>query len=139
MPEAQLSDPRKRRNPEQLPPQQKRTSHVSKKQKCSHPSGSQLPPVFWDNLSKIDLTKRALGELDRRNIQVAIRSHPTRHPRLRRQITRSALARLKKGFQPAQPAADYLCHCGTKTLKNVKHIARHGGPDLSDLRGVRVC
>ncbi|KAF2807518.1 uncharacterized protein BDZ99DRAFT_338517, partial [Mytilinidion resinicola] len=43
---------------------------ASKKQRLSHPSGSQPPAAFWDNLSKIWLTKRALREQDRRNPQV---------------------------------------------------------------------
>ncbi|KAK3304811.1 uncharacterized protein B0T15DRAFT_363760, partial [Chaetomium strumarium] len=28
---------------------------------------SNFPPEFWDNLSKVPLTRRALRELDRRN------------------------------------------------------------------------
>jgi hypothetical protein len=99
----------------------------------SHPSGSQLPPAFWDNLSKIDLTKRALEELDRRNTQAALSSRPP-YPR---PITRRVLAELKKSSQPLTPTIKYLCHRGTRVLKNIKQTARHGGPDLSDLRGVR--
>ncbi|KAA6412265.1 MAG: hypothetical protein FRX48_04417 [Lasallia pustulata] len=87
--------------------------HVSKRRKRSHPSEFQLPPAFWDNLSKIDLTKAALEELDRRNTQATLNSRP---PYLRpdQRITRRVLAELKK---------------------NIKQTARHGGPDLSDLRG----
>jgi hypothetical protein len=137
MPEAQLTSPRKRRHPEDLTSHQNKTSqHVFKKQKRSHPSGSQFPPAFWDNLSEIDLTKRALGELDRRNLQAALNSHLP-YPRPRRPNTRRALAELKKGSQLARPAANYLYHCGRRVLKNIKQTARHGGPDLSDLRGVR--
>lgn len=40
---------------------------VLKKQKVDHPSGSLLPAAFWDNLSKVWLTRNALRELDRRN------------------------------------------------------------------------
>lgn len=64
MPKAQLSNQHKPRNPEPLTPQQNKFSpHISKKKKRSHPS--QLLPAFCDNLFKIDLTKRALEELDR--------------------------------------------------------------------------
>ncbi|KAH8706062.1 hypothetical protein BGW36DRAFT_354439 [Talaromyces proteolyticus] len=42
---------------------------AQKKQKVDHPSGSQLPAPFWDNLSKVWLTRNALRELDRRNQQ----------------------------------------------------------------------
>jgi hypothetical protein len=99
MPEAQLTDPRKRRHPKDLSPHQNKTSqHVFKKQKRSYPSKSPFPSAFWENLSKIDLTKRALGELDRRNIQAALKFYLPDHPRPRRPITRRAFAKLKKGF-----------------------------------------
>lgn len=135
MPEAQLIAPYKRRHPDDLAPPQNQTSqHVSKRQKPSYPSTSRYPSAFWDNLSKIHLEKGALEELDRRNIKAAIESHPPGHPQPHRPVTRRAFAELEKGFQPAQPAADYLCRCGTEALKNLKQIARHGGPDLTDLR-----
>jgi hypothetical protein len=67
--EAQLSSRRKRRNPEQLAPQRDEAQHVSKKRKYAHISDTQYPPAFWDKLSKVDITKRALKELDRRNKQ----------------------------------------------------------------------
>ncbi|KAL8886647.1 MAG: hypothetical protein Q9215_005687 [Flavoplaca cf. flavocitrina] len=138
MPEAQLSNPCKRRNLERLTPQQNKTSqHICKRQKRSHPSGSQLPPAFWDNLSKIDLTKRALRELDRRNLQAALDSHLL-YPRPRQPNTRRALAELKKSSQPVTSAANYLYHCGTGVLKNIKQTARHGGLDLSNFRGFPV-
>lgn len=129
MPETQFSIPRKRRISEQ-------PTHVSKRRKRSHPSGSRLPPAFWDNLSKIDLTRRALEELDRRNTQAALDSQPP-YQRPARRITRHVLAELKKSAQPLTPPAEYLCHCGTSGLRNIKRTARHDGPDLSDLRGVR--
>jgi len=139
VPEAQLIAPHKRQHPDDLSPHQNKTSqHVFKKQKRRHPSNSRFPTAFWDNLSKIHLTKRALGELDRRNIQAAIESHPPGLPRPHRPITQRAFPEPKKGFQPAQPAADYLCHCGTEALKNVKQIARHGDPDLENLRDACV-
>ncbi|KAF2816851.1 uncharacterized protein BDZ99DRAFT_483960 [Mytilinidion resinicola] len=66
--EPQLSGTRKRQRPEQPQPNE---IPASKKQRRSHPSRSQSPAAFWDNLSKIWLTKRALRELDRRNTQAA--------------------------------------------------------------------
>ena len=129
MPVTQLPNPRKRRHSERLTPSQ----HISKTQKRSHPPGSQLPSAFWDNLSKIDLTKRALEELDRRNTQAALSCGP---PFLQshRPITRSVR---KESSKPLAPPVDYLYHCGTSGLKKIKLTARRGGPDLSDLRGVR--
>ena len=65
--------------------------------------------AFYDSLSKIYLTRRALKEHDRRE------SH-------RAEIQR-----------PAQP----LRQSGIPTdAKAIKRFARHGGPDLRDLRGV---
>ncbi|KAI1746445.1 hypothetical protein F4782DRAFT_524470 [Xylaria castorea] len=66
----------------------------------------KYPPEFWDRLSKIQLTRRALEELDRRT--KTKRSPPS--PRL-------------------APA------CTTTTPRDLVRFARHGGPDLCDLRG----
>ena len=128
MPEEQLSNLRKRRHSEHLS-----TYHGSKKQKYGHPSASQFPPAFWDNLSKVDLTKRALEELNRRNTRASLNSR-TFSPRSHRPITRRFLAERNESFPPTLPAISDLYHFGT--LKNLKQTARHGGPDLSDLRGV---
>ena len=137
MPVVRLSNSRKRRHSEPLTPQQNKTSqHISKKWKHSHLSGSQFPPAFWDNLSHIDLIKHALEELDRRNTQAALSYRPP-YSRSYRPITRYRLAEWKKSFQNLTPPVEYLCHCKKSGLKNIKLTARHGGPDLSDLRGVR--
>ncbi|KAK5086187.1 hypothetical protein LTR70_007432 [Exophiala xenobiotica] len=134
--EAQLHNPRKRRNPEsQTLPRTVSSFHLCKKQKRDHNNRSRFPPAFWDNLSKIDLTTRALEEVDRRNTQAALNSWPTRR-QLHRPLTRGILAESRKSLQPFIPAVDYLHRCGSKVLKSVKQTARHGGPDLSDLRGL---
>ena len=65
---------------------------------------SNFPPEFWDNLSKVWLTRRALRELDRRNC-----TRPAPGP-----------------AAPAVHTTDRAC------------FARHGGPDLRHLRGVRL-
>jgi hypothetical protein len=91
----------------------------------NHPKGSQPPPAFWDKLSKVWLTSRALEELDRRNTQSA----PTLRSRLA--ITE------RGGGEGIQTAADVLTCCSTGQLEEVKLLSRHGGPDLSGLRGVR--
>ncbi|KAI4154565.1 MAG: hypothetical protein LQ340_001594 [Diploschistes diacapsis] len=135
MPEAQLPNPRKRRNSERLTPQHNGTlQYASKRQKHGHPDGSQIPPAFWDNLSKIDLTKRALEELDRRNTQATPNSRPA-YSRPHRPVTRRVLAELKKSCRPLIPAVEYIHDCGAKDLKDIKQTTRHGGLDLSDLRG----
>lgn len=138
--EAQLPNPRKRRNPEPQALQQTASSfHISKKQKRGHNGGTQFPPAFWDNLSRIDLTTRALEELNRRNTQAALSSRPTPR-RLSRPFTRGILAEARKSFQTLTSAVDYLRDSGERVLKSVRQTSRHGGPDLSDLRGVsRSC
>ncbi|MCJ1381926.1 hypothetical protein MMC17_005038 [Xylographa soralifera] len=119
---------RKHRTSEQLMSlQNKGSQHVSKKQKRSHSNGFQYPPAFWDNLSKIDLTKRALKELDRRNAQAALHLPPA-YPRSSRPITQRNLA------EPRSSQRRNLRHCGTRMRKGIEKTARQGGPDLSDLR-----
>jgi hypothetical protein len=115
MPEPRLSNPRKRQRLEQHPLQPDGTSQpLLKRQKRSHPtSGYQPPAAFWDNLSKIWLTKRALREFDRRNSQLAPSPPRSLYRRPHGPVTR-------------------------RTLKDIKRIASDGGPDLSDLRGVCV-
>jgi hypothetical protein len=65
---------------------------------------------FYDSLSKVWLTRRALKELDRRTSQANSRRRPASTPR---RVTRSASIQIQR-------------------------IARDGGPDLRDLRGVRL-
>ena len=128
---AQLSNPRKRRRSGCLIPQQYRTcQHTSESTEHSSPSEFQLSAAFWDNLSKIQLTKRALEELDRRNSAAGSIPQPT-CPRSNQLLTEP-----KKSSQPLTSAAKFLCYCGASDLKDIKQSASHGGPDLSDLRGV---
>jgi len=116
-----LPRPRKRQRPE--PPEKTGTSQPPpKKQRLNHPSGSQPPSAFWDNLSKLWLTKRALRELGRRNSQTA--PSPSRSPH-------------RRDYQVAY-CTDYLSRCTPRILKNIRVLARHGGPDLSDLRNVCI-
>ncbi|KAL8950809.1 MAG: hypothetical protein Q9222_003186 [Ikaeria aurantiellina] len=75
-------------------------------------SWEEAQTVYWDSLSKLSLTRRALRELDRRNKAAA--SEPTAY----RPTAHSTL--------PKYPSND------------LKRFARHGGPDLSDLIGVRL-
>ena len=70
------------------------------------------PPEVWDSLSKIWLTTDALRELNRRNKQ---NESNLSSQRLRARLTRLSVE---------------------DKFKSTKSFARHGGPDLSDLRGV---
>ena len=102
-----------------------------KRRKTSSP---HTPPAFWNNLSKIWLTKRALGELNRRH-KVVASSAPGR---LRTPITRTILAEL--GNRPRlENTVNFLHSCDSATLKDIKRYSMKGGPDLTRLRGVCSC
>lgn len=128
-------NPRKRQRSES--PEQTRASQPpSKKQSLHHPSLYQHPPAFWDNLSKIWLTKLALRELDRRNREAASSPSRSPHRRAHRPVTRKYIADQRNG--QVSHCTDYLRRCTPKTLKDIRLFARHGGPDLSDIRNVRM-
>ncbi|KAK7927824.1 hypothetical protein PG985_004822 [Apiospora marii] len=73
---------------------------------------SNFSPAFWDNLSKVWLTPRALRELDRRNS-----ARTPAKPTTPEKVNSDALASVKHGDP------------------GLRKFARHGGPDLRDLRG----
>lgn len=83
-----------------------------KRAKKPFQSRQEANTAYWDSLSKLWFTRRALKELNRRNRQTA---NPT------------SIRRPDRTREPA-------------TLENsssqIKRFARHGGPDLRDLRGV---
>lgn len=81
---------------------------------------SQLPSAFWDNLSQIWLTKSALSELERRNQYIGRQN--------------SLAARNWDHYTGIHTLEGYKA----ESLKNIARFARHGGPDISDLRGVRA-
>ena len=75
-------------------------------------SHQEANTAFWDSLSKVWLTKCALEEFNRRTARLASPARPAPlSPRDLRRKTRS---------------------------DQIKHFARHGGPDLCGLRGVRL-
>ena len=78
-------------------------------------SRQEASTAYWDSLSKLWLTRRALKELHRRNRQTA---SPVRTGIIRRPD------------RSREPAA--LEDCPSQ----LKRFARLGGPDLRDLRGV---
>jgi hypothetical protein len=86
-----------------------------KKAKRPHQSQQETNTAYWDSLSKLWLTRGALNELNRRNRQTAglVRTSVTRRPDLSGEPT----ALKNRSYQ-------------------LKRFARHGGPDLCDLRGV---
>lgn len=111
MHELQSSNPRKRQRETRL---SGTSQSPLKKPKLGHlTTGSKAPVTFWDTLSTIWLTKRALNELGRRNIQAAPTPPCPSNRSSQRSVTRG-------------------------TPADVKTYARQGGPDLSDLRGVCI-
>lgn len=138
MPVSASPNSRKRQHPEQ-PKQLDESLSVSKRQKVNHPSGSHPPAAFWNNLSTIWLTRRALQELNRRNTQAASNRRRSPQIRLRRPITRRAVAEWKRNpenWRPVRSAVRYLADCTKDRVEEIVSLSRHGGPDLSDLRGV---
>ncbi|KAI9670790.1 MAG: hypothetical protein M1817_003901 [Caeruleum heppii] len=109
----------------------------SKRRKlCDSPTPSASPAFYLYSLSKIWLTKEALRELDREIKQ--IRSSQADRPALqvRRPLTRAFHAELRSRVRSGRtPASNFLQGCTPETLKEVKVSAKHGGPDLLDLRG----
>ncbi|MCJ1423861.1 hypothetical protein MMC29_001746 [Sticta canariensis] len=85
-----------------------------KRAKNAFQSRQEANTTYWDSLSKLWLTRRALKELNRRNRQTVspVRSGIIRRP-----------------DRSGEPAA--LENCSSQ----VKRFARQGGPDLRDLRG----
>jgi hypothetical protein len=134
MSKAQFPNPRKHQRTEQHPLP---SSPPSKRQKKvrHHSHGYIDTPAFWDTLSKIWLTKHALRELNRRNAK------PLPHSSSRQAhqpVTRNFLAEVKKRRKSTQSVGDFLHNCSPKISRDIELFARHGGPDLSDLRGVCI-
>ena len=78
----------------------------AKRRKRSRRPRSRTPPEFWDNLSRVPLCHRALREFDRRTVQPVAPKPP------KRSVLKGDL------------------------VKQLKRFARHGGPNLRDIRGV---
>ncbi|KAM5473703.1 hypothetical protein MauCBS54593_002501 [Microsporum audouinii] len=117
-----LEPSHKRRKPDYLdrprPP-------LGKKLKLGQPSST-----YWDNLSKIWLTRDALKELDRRNRASGSVPEPLSFPC--QPFTRQLQARLRCYYQTLAP--DPLINCKPESISKIKRLSRQGGPDLSDLR-----
>ncbi|KAL9095818.1 MAG: hypothetical protein Q9165_001815 [Trypethelium subeluteriae] len=99
--------------------------------RCRHQTRGYIDtPAFWDNLSKVWLTKYALRELDRRNTAPL----PLQRRSIQRTTTRGSLAKGNYS-SPVLSATDNLPQFPLQHLKDIERFARRGGPDLSDLCG----
>ncbi|KMP02026.1 hypothetical protein CIRG_02165 [Coccidioides immitis RMSCC 2394] len=98
------------------------SQHQLKWQKLSQPA-----PAYWDNLSKIWLTKDTLKELDQRS------SCLKQPQKFHVSVSQQSHLKLKK-YYGLQLAPNPLSDCSPECLKQIKRFSRLGGPDLSDLR-----
>lgn len=153
MPKSHSQCPRERRTLKRPAPPPDEVQHASKKQKCcSDTSRFQYQPQFWDSLSKIDLTRLALRELNRRNHSLKVDLTRLAVKELAGRGKLAAWSSRAPGKQPYKrkarrsparerssepPVTHFLARCGAKTLKSIKRFTRLGGPDLSTLRNVR--
>ena len=92
------------------------------------------PAASQDNLSATPLRKEALRTLNRENKQAAREFRSSQ--RLRRPITRCALAEWTRRHPPIQPSQLYLESCGHEQSNALKSFDKEGGLDLRDLSGV---
>ena len=81
----------------------------TKRQKLGEEPRHRTPPSFWDNLSRLWLCPRALREFNRRADQPV---------------------------HPSPPHIQHLKRCEDNSIR-LKRFARHGGPNLGDLKTVR--
>ncbi|KAL3957310.1 hypothetical protein ACCO45_007888 [Purpureocillium lilacinum] len=90
-----------------------------KKRRFDHPPIP--PPGFWDRLSYIPLTRRALRESQRREAQFSRKQESGNRCSCAPRRTDHA-SRLVQQLSPA-------------CLRQLQRFARQGGPDLQDIRG----
>ena len=88
-----------------------------KRAKRPFTSREEAEASYWNSLSELCLTRRALKELDRRNRHTA---------------SPVTTAIIRRPWRSREPVA--LKNCSNQ----IKRFARHGGPDLRNLRGVRL-
>lgn len=123
MHQSKASYPQKRKSSETS--QENTAKPRAKRQKIdSRGAEIEANSAYWDNLSRIWLTKQALRELDRRNQSRATFPRACVTQRINNHIISSV--------------EEFYDSCDTYDLKNLKILAKKGGPDLSDLKGVRV-
>jgi hypothetical protein len=144
MPSPPPYNPRKRQRaePAQL---EKASQPTAKRQRAERDGGRRASAAYWENVSKVWLTRRALEELDRRTLSAcpaparrSHRSHRSVRRRAHRPATESCAAELGAARRSAQYTVDPLSGCSARTARRIKSAARRGGPDLSELRNVRV-
>ena len=110
--------------------------HPKKPKLCETPPRSASPLHYLHSLSKVWLTREALREFNRSTQQLR---PPQIRPEGRRPLTRGFRTELRSRLESTRtPASDFLQHCTSEGLRELKYFAKLGGPDLVDLRGVRM-
>ena len=84
---------------------------------------------YWNTLSKVPVTRRALKEFDRRHREQSTSSK-------RRKLGRQRERKIVRTIYPNKAEQD-LSQAAVHKSQRIKRFARGGGPDLTDLRGVR--
>ena len=132
------SDQRKRRRSDQhsLELEAEDCQTVAKKVKKNVDAADPQPATTQDNSLATPLTRKTLRALDRENKQAARESRLKQ--RLRRPITRLALAEWRRRHPPVQPSQLYLESSGHEQSEALKRFAEKVELDLRDLRGVSV-
>lgn len=105
----------------------------TKQQSQLNETDSQPPSSYWDNLSKIWLTKGALKELDRRNNN--LNEYSLLYQRDRRSLTRNLLTEWDKD---QWTVSEILRTYSADDVKKLKQFSRLGGIDISNLREVFI-
>ncbi|OJD16292.1 hypothetical protein AJ78_03543 [Emergomyces pasteurianus Ep9510] len=120
---------RKRRHPDHP---SKTSERPLKMQKISH------SPTYWDNLSKIHLTRSAIKEVNRRkgsSRQPRKLNMPTTHQRPR-PITRQFRAEQQEVDITSIRLPGFLRDCSLAHLKKITKFSRLRRPGLPDLRNM---
>ena len=116
MPSPPPYNPRKRQRaePTQL---EKASQPIAKRQRAECDSGWRASAAYWENVSKVWLTKRALEELDRRTLSArpSRRSH-----RAHRLDTERSAADSRDAPRNAQYILDPLSGCSARTARRIK-------------------
>ncbi|SCO54111.1 uncharacterized protein FFNC_15339 [Fusarium fujikuroi] len=109
------------------------TQLFTKRVKIDHPATP--PPHFWDNLSRLALTKNALRELNGRTTPISA-SHSFTSNLQPLPRTRRALAARSTIHTPS--AQEFLRQSSPAIRTDIKRFSRQGGTNLNDLRAYRL-
>ncbi|EZF32759.1 hypothetical protein TMEN_3561 [Trichophyton mentagrophytes] len=114
-------------------PSSKRSS-PDQEQAYPQPKRRQVTSSYWDNLSTVWLTQGALQEFDRRT---SVQPQPEENPDSR-PATRLSTRRQRESRGVIKYADEFIRECTPQRLREIRHFARRGGPDLRDIAHCQV-